>query len=522
MYAPKENNVIRGAGLQARIARLRRGLLRHPRMLAGGLAVWLCLCLGVWWFIAVHATSATGQSPDATGEPAVGESPTTPAEPVADDPAFGQADALRRQGDYAAAAVRYAEVAAGLADCSRKQKAWMLAGFCFAAAGSQQDAIASYDNVLAVASRILKPEFVNPRGLDEETPKGRLSGKRLLTVRDWMERALYNKALACQQVGDAAMGLQTIQRLRAEFPNSRYITRLAPAQAAFEGRPPEHAPIMVQRETEAARIADEAHAAFWKNKHDAALPLLDYVVTQYPETAAALRARGDKARILWGRGQFDEARALFAEILNLTQAAPDSELARTAQYRIAWLDSGRLLTELINQRRGGQPVPDEQWERARELFRVVTEKAQDPGERAQGHVNIIESYCWQGRPEQTAEAAKYFFRNYGGAGKKAQKFKRQVAWAHVYAADAAHKLGRYEEALAHLRRVLQAHEGEADTWLGPNMLRTLHWRVWYTADAAGATTEAAEAAQTVLSRWPDSSHAAVIRRFTPQEVSHVQ
>jgi tetratricopeptide (TPR) repeat protein len=437
-----------------------------------------------------------------------------------DDPAFAQAGALRQQGNYAAAAAQYAELAARLPDSGQAQKASMLAGFCFAAAGSHADAIVSYDKALAVGLRLIKPEFVNPRGLDEETPKGRLTGKRLRTVRDWMENALYNKALACQQVGDPAMGLRTIQQLRAEFPNSRYITRLVPAQAAFERRPPEDAPILVQREMEAAQTGDQAHAAFCDSKHDDALPLLDYVITHYPETAAALRARGDKARILWGRGKYDEARAAFAQILDLTQAAPDSELARTAQYRIAWLDAGRMLTGLIDQRKNAQTVSDDQWERARDMFRVVTEKAQDPGERAQGHVNIIESYCWQGRPEQTAEAAKYFFRNYGGgSGKKAQKFKRQLAWAHVFAGDAAHKLGRYDEALAHFRLVLQAHQGEPENWRGEGTLCTLYWRIWYTGRKAGATAEAEEAAKVLLSQYAQSKHADFVRRARAKEVA---
>lgn len=477
------------------VGAFRTGLRRHRGMLASGLGG--CLCVGLWWVLSMQV-SPSGHAQD-----------PPPAEPAEGDPLFAQADALRQRGDYAAAAVQYAEIAAHLGDSSRKQKACLLAGVCLAAAGSYREAVASYDQVLAVGARLLKSEFVNPRGLDEETPKGRLTGKQRVSVSDWVERALYYKALACQPLGDAAAGLRAIQQLRGQFPNSRYIPRLIPVQVAFEGRPPGEASILVQRETDAARIAGDAHAALRKNQHEAALPLLDQVIAQYPETAAALRARGDKARILWGCHAYDEARALFAEILDLTQAAPDGELARTAQYRIAWLDGGRLLRRLINQRRAGQAVPDEQWERARELFRVVTEKAQDPGERAQGHVNIIESYCWQGRLEQVAEAAKYFFRNY--CGKKAQMFKRQVAWAHVYAADAAHKLGRYDEALAHLRGVLQAHEGEPDTWLGPNMLCTLYWRLWRAARQAGAEEEAAQAAGTVLSRWPDSPHAAFIR-----------
>jgi tetratricopeptide (TPR) repeat protein len=138
-------------------------------------------------------------------------------------------------------------------------------------------------------------------------------------------------------------------------------------------------------------------------------------------------------------------------------------------------------------RRGTEgSTPDCRRGRTARVWHQSVRNAADAADRADAELVEIESLCWQGKPAQTLAAAEAFIAAHAGDA-PSPRSKRANAWASIYAGDALHKLGRYQEALVYFRSVLDAHAGEPETWLGKNMLPTLYWRIWYTSRKAGAS-----------------------------------
>ena len=402
-----------------------------------------------------------------------------------------EAEQLKASGQYEAAASRYEEILTQSPRWKERQKAAILAGICLENVGNRADAIELYDTAVALADEQMARGYKGP-------------------VMHWPQVALFCKSLACEQIGDIDGASRAIRRLRMEFPKSRYAMRAAAVKARLEGCNPDS---VLAREKEALQISEQLSPLVKQHHDEAALTLADQILTRYPDTAAVIPALRTRALILWRNSRYDESRAAYSEILRrVAPVAPHSQLIRTAEYRLAWLDSCRLLKELIQRRRSGKAVPSQRWQEVRALCAEVIEKDPDPRERTQARAMIIESFVWQGHFEQAVAEADQFLAEYAGK-RKLSRFKRQIAWVHLFAGYALQKQGHHEPALGHFRFIINLAESDVEVAAEELLLSHAYFRVWCSLRSTGAQeSEIAKAASDLISRFPQSSLAAYVRR----------
>lgn len=381
----------------------------------------------------------------------------TPAESAAAAPTSdlamlqSTAESLMEKGDYASAVPVLQEALAQAAATNKIQQVAYKAAICFEALQQPVDARAMYDRAIQAGFQMLARQYYKKEG-----QAGKAAGGKPDSVQDRIEVSLYRVAALCQGTGDTAGGLTAIRRLRAIAPNSRYIPRTIPLQLAFEGRPAELADALVREEEQAASLCSQAHELFWSKQHDAALPLLERVLSDYPDTAASLRARVDKARILWARKQYQDAKDIYQTIYHqIGRVAPEADYARLAAHRVARVNTVNLVKLLQRQARSGQSIPGSQWQQIRDGCRTIMENNPDPIERAEANVMLIESLSWEGRHEEVVAEVSAFFRDYRGSRESKGRLPRELAWARMYAGDALEHLAQPAEAARHYRAVLQ-------------------------------------------------------------------
>jgi len=404
---------------------------------------------GMHWVVILALLASRGVSP-----PAAVRAETAEATAGQTASLLSEAQARMNAGDYAAAAQLYQQALAGLPASVEAQQAALKAGMCMDAMQQPAQAIEMYDRVVATSRDVLKTS--GPR-----TPRN------LAVVQDPIERALYRKALACQQIGDSACGLQAIRHLRAVGPTSVFITRLVPLQLAFEERPASLAETLIQQEQQATALWEQARQASRSAVPEQALPVLDRMLTEYPGTAVALRAKAQKARILWSKRRWDEAKQLYQEIINqVGDVGSESDYAYTARFRLALSEPQARIKELERQVRSGAVVSASQWEQVRDACTVIMQKDFGPSEIDDAHVIVMEAYAWEGRYEELAAATAEFFQKCPAVGGCPQRLPLQEAWAHFFAGYAMESLSRYEEAAAHYRGVLQVADRSANALLG--------------------------------------------------------
>jgi tetratricopeptide (TPR) repeat protein len=439
-------------------------------------------------------SSATGQSADATAGPAPAES-STPVRSTEADALLREAKTLLESGDRDAAVQRYQQVMTQAAGKPIAQQAALRAGICLEEGQRPNDALAFYEQAAAGKTGYFR------------------------TV------ALYCKARSHYALGQNAEALQLLRLVRAESPIGKHGRQARLLQSHIEGLSEADAQALVARDEYAANIYRQGRDALKAGNPLLAVQIFHEVLSGYGDTGAGFQSLRGMGEAFWHLNRYDEMCQTYSELRQRIRALPNTPhwrgINRTIDCRVGWYRAGQLSKELIGERQAGKTVPDERWDRLRVLCDRWKGNVDDAADRADADVMVIESLCWQGKPAETLDAAQKFIAAHGDRAQE-PRFKRCLAWACLYGGDALHRLGRYDEALAQFRRVLQTHQSEPENWRGEGALCTLYWRIWHTGRKAGAKAEAAEAARTVLSRWPDSPHAAAIRRLTSKEGSHVQ
>jgi len=393
-----------------------------------------------------------------------------------------------------AAAERYAEVMALDPVSVKSHHAAMKAAGCMKDAGNFAEAARFYQAIIA--------------GVDARADKE--PGTRRL--RDWKCEALFKKAHACCQAGLADQALAMISLLREEFPDSVRATEIGILQAQLENRSTQPAQELFAQAGQAIALVRQAGDLQVNEDYNQALQLCDQVITSYPETAATWSALNLKAYILANKlNRPEQAQAVYGSICEkLGTTARRSRLFCDARVNLR----GLLLRHLQDKQRKGEPVSDQAWNELRDLCQEIV--AQDTWlfGRVYGHLGLTEMYSSKGERELALAAAEELIRVYQqGDRDNWSRFKPQLAWAHLYAGNALQNLGRYDEALTHYRWIVNIAYDYPPYGAGASTRVQAYYQIWRTLRRAGAPqAEIDEAAQAVLSRFPEAKHAEVIRR----------
>lgn len=460
------------------------------------------------------AVAASGQAQDAAmSVPVAVEVPQPSAANLLDEAAQ-----LERQGEYEAAAAKYAAVPAGVPD---SQRAALQAATCQEKAGRLADAVAAYDTAIAK----------NPSAY-------------------WAELALFQKARTCKALGNVADARACIAHIKQRFPDSSSLAEAAVLEAQIDGRDTTSAVAFLAREKDASGLYKQAIQADRNNGRAQTLQALDNVITRYPDTPAALRCRDARAHILTrdkSREARTEAGTEFLRILALVgDKAPNSRIAETARIRLAALchsftnrqDALALYQGLVNsedkaiasraalqiaglhfellqrEKVSAGSVADSRWDDLRAMCSLVSDSNDaKPIERVRAQVMSIESLSWQNRYADCLAAAEAFL-----ARNNADEPKQDIATVRFFAGKAAQEIKQYDKALVHFRWIVDACKGQKDIWEGMDHLPRTYYSIWdilRRTNAPGA--EVPQAADALFAACPDSGYAKLVRVVTEQE-----
>jgi len=393
-----------------------------------------------------------------------------------------------------AAAERYAEVMALDPVSVKSHHAAMKAAGCMKDAGNFAEAARFYQAIIA--------------GVDARADKE--PGTRRL--RDWKCEALFKKAHACCQAGLADEALAMISLLREEFPDSVRATEIGILQAQLENRSTQPAQELFAQAGQAIALVRQAGDLQVNEDYNQALQLCDQVITSYPETAATWAALDLKGHILADKlKRPEQARAVFELILSrLGLACRRCRLVQDTRLHLR-----RLLLDRLQGKHGpAKPGSDPEWDNLRELCRQII--AQDPWAfgRVYGHLTLIEVHFAKGEPARALAAAQELIYIYEQGDKEDWKaLKAHIAWAHLYAGRALQRMGLYDEALAHYRYIVDFIYDYPPYGHGSETRRHAYVDIWRTLRQAGAPQEEiTQAAQMILSLFPDSPYVAEVHR----------
>jgi len=464
----------------------RKAFLRRRSVWAGGLAASLCLFLGVWLAITMHARSATGQSAEATAQPSPTESPT-PAPTTDADALLRDARQLQASGDRDGAFQLYQQVMTQAAGKPIAQQAALRAGICLEEGQRPQDAIPFYEQAAAG-----KPGYFR-------------------TV------ALYCKARSHHVLGQTADALQLLRLVRAESPIGKYARMARLLQSQIEGLSEADAQELVARDEYAANIYRQGRDALKAGNPLLAVRIFHEVLSGYGDTGAGFQSLRGAGEAFWHLNRYEEMCQTYAELRQRIRALPNTPhwrgINRTIDYRVGWYRATELHRQLLQQRIGGQAVPDEQWDRLYVLCDRWKGNAPTPADRATADQVRIESLAWQGRSEQVIEETNRFLQTYTDG-----EFRREIATVRFFAGEELQKLQRYDEALEHFRWVVRAYQGKREIWPGTQHLERTYFRIWQMLRITKRPLEEINsAADALLEQFPESPFAKHCRIATRQD-----
>jgi tetratricopeptide (TPR) repeat protein len=213
----------------------------------------------------------------------------------------------------------------------------------------------------------------------------------------------------------------------------------------------------------------------------------------------------------------------FSRIVDLTRAtAPYSVIAQQARLARLQLYASLLqkrihdhdMYELGRKAEDSAPISAEEWDALRSMASDVIAHNSPRAHRAAAQLRILEADLGQGRFEEALAASEAFF---GLCDEVADwaKCRVMIVRAHHTTAAVLQRLGRREQALSHYRWTIQALENESKPIKGlhDTLLPEAYYQVWLILRQARAV-EAAQAAQDVLTKFPETGWAKNVRWLT--------
>ena len=441
------------------------------------------------------------------------------------DPRWQQAVTLKESGDYVGAANMYRSI---FWDYPNSQRAALRIALNEQRAGITADAAASF----------VTANSVDPYGY-------------------WSEVGLYYEAKFHVDNGQLADAELCLEILEKRFPDSRWCARgraaIATArnvvdsgQDASAGAMAEAANIeaILARENLAWESLSRANKSHGQGQDNQRLAALERIVSLFPDTCAALDARQSRGYLLIRNQRLTEAATELQSLASdLEFTSPHSRIRYDVEYRLAAVDHAlgnkqqaltryAQLTELaedpqIVSKAGAQAaglqletmqakltgekvISPEDWE----AVRTYAEEVRLSGGREQDVVRAellnMESYCWQGMPIEAVTAAEEFLSTHDE-----NEYKLDTATVCFFAGEEYLKLGEYQDALRHFRKVVSLYENEREMWKGMDHLPRTYYRIWETLRKQGADeSKIQEAAQLLLTRFPDSEYAKPVLIWT--------
>lgn len=431
--------------------------------------------------------------------------------------AWRQAELLETQGDKASAAQQFDRIAAEWPSWAGAARSALKAAEIYDDLGMGLEARSACERAMAVANSY------------------------------WLQPTLFWTAKTAQSAGDRDEALAVVERLHAEYPESAWTVRSRIVEALAFDADPRPAEAAFLRELEAHRFCDQVMMLTVERRWEEALGLMDYVLTYYPNTAAALRALDAKGHLLIRLSRREEAMPVFAELLVMTaQTSPRAGIVQRAKMRLGTLcrHSGQLteareiFEELVqnsddpavasyaglnligmhNQRLFGAVLEAEKsriydarqvdhagWAALRERCRALAEAPWClPNERVRAELIAVQSYCWERDARGAAQAGDDFFAKYDGS-----EYIDQLVSARLFVGIEVRSLKWYEESAEHFRWIIQH---------APEVPSRVYLELWITLRRAEAPEhEIQEAEDLLMSVAPDSGWANYIRIIKRQE-----
>jgi len=412
-----------------------------------------------------------------------------------------QAASLAAGGQHAAAAALYEEIALLSRDTLDGQRRAVEAGINYGLAGQADKAISQFDFALSMAVR-------------SRWQEGPLPGPAV-----WREAALYEKAVACEQLGCTTEALEAIEHLRLWYPYSNNLSRSLEIKARIESMPPSQLETLRTREQEALAILAEANALLVTNRMSLcpeALRLIERIETLYPETTTAVAAKVAKGGILNSLKEGDRAYEVLLPVVTRYTGAPfGTEIAEKAKN---YLCESLLISaeSTILRERRGQVMSTDAWNTVQSLCERAS--ALGPSYRQDLCIKILRVDAELARrdPVKAETLADEYIQQYTDITKVANPAAVMVLY--LRAADAARLNKKFEKALMLCEKVktmyTQLPEGQ---FARPCGARTAYLNAYYkcflTLQWANADRAELQAAgEQVIARFPDSHCAKVVRR----------
>ena len=248
-----------------------------------------------------------------------------------------------------------------------------------------------------------------------------------------------------------------------------------------------------------------------KAKSPEPLPLFDQVINEYPETGAAFSAMSQKAELLWHLDEYEEMCACYGKLREILKQQLYSEkvrlMFRTMDSRVGWYRVAQLSRELEQAVVGGKTVPAERWDRLRTLCETWGHNTDDPADRAESKVVVIESLYCQQRFEEALSVIEALLQA-SAKNEDDPGFRRPLAWARLFKGRALTKLGRYEESQGSIRQAIAAYENDPKGWDLGSPLPSAYYGLWQCLRAMKAPNDQIKAAVSpLLEKMPWSQHA---------------
>lgn len=279
--------------------------------------------------------------------------------------------------------------------------------------------------------------------------------------RDFLSTALYLAASNYWQSRKADKALELLRIQKVHDPIGRWRIKGVALRGEIEGYSTAEIDAMVARESEAADLyrqaRDWAIETYYKSPEP--LALFDQVINDYPETGAAFQALTQKAELLWHLARREEMCNVYDAVREILRTYSGTEnirqLLRVMDRRIGEHRAQQLLRQIVTEQARGNPISTAQWDHLDVLWHRWHHNSDHKILPELFKVKILYmTYRYDDALQETKAVLQRYYEPHPDRIMDSD-YKDRFADAHLLAAQALRRLGRYNEALGHLQAVVE-------------------------------------------------------------------